>query len=123
MTPTDEAYRVSSPAMSRNFRAASLLTALLAGCATPVAPAAPPAAYGYELDDDPLADTEGADAKRLTSCADVRCPSPKVCRLLSLTDPGGVAHPYCLGQGDDLCKLDPELCRDDTCRTSPGLCK
>jgi hypothetical protein len=78
--------------------------------------------YGYQDEDDPLADGEKAEAKLPTSCARARCRPPEVCRLLSMRSPGGVAHAYCLGPDDDLCRLDPELCREEACRTNPGVC-
>lgn len=100
------------------------VAAVLPGCARPKEPASPSnGSYGYESVDDPLADAEASEAKLSTSCADVRCLPPRVCRLLSLANPSGVEHAHCLGPDDDLCKMDPKLCTDEACRTDPELCR
>jgi hypothetical protein len=94
------------------------------GCGKPAeAPSRSDDGYGYEYADDPLVGSEAADATCPTSCESVRCVPGKVCRVLSMTNPGGVARAYCLGPDDDLCKLDPEVCQDEACRTDPGLCR
>jgi hypothetical protein len=84
------------------------------GCVKSAEPAIAPdedqEGYGYENDDDPGATIEAREAKLPTSCADLNCPPPSVCRLLDTTDPGGVAHAYCLTPGEGLCKVDPYVC-------------
>ena len=81
-------------------------------CSKPAEPATPSEeGYGYENEEDPAAEAEGRVANRPTSCARVRCAAPRVCRLLSTSDPDGVARAYCVGPDDDLCRLDPEICR------------
>ena len=100
------------------------LSLFLWGCARSGEPASPSGeAYGYEDVDDPLAEADAAEAKLPTSCARMHCSPPRVCRLISTKDPGGGAHAYCLGPDDDLCKIDPELCHDGTCRTDRELCR
>ena len=61
----------------RRVRTPLLLTAFLTGCAKPAPPVSPADGYGYEQVDDPLADSEKADAQLPTSCARLRCPSPR----------------------------------------------
>lgn len=101
-----------------------LLTVLASGCAKSTDPATSPIdGYGYENVNDPGAEAEARAAKRPTSCVGVSCAPPRVCRLLSTSDPGAIARAYCLGPDDDLCKLDPQLCQDSICRTQPGLCE
>jgi hypothetical protein len=99
-----------------------LPTLMVFACAKPDQTADSPG-YGYENVDDPLAEADAAASRLPTSCAQVRCPPPQVCRRLSVSDPGGDAHAYCLLPGDGLCKDDPEICQDSVCQTQPGLCK
>ncbi len=99
-----------------------LLPLVAWACAKPAEPAGSPG-YGYESVNDPAAEADAAAARLPTSCAHVRCPPPQVCRLLSVSNPGGDAHAYCLLPGDGLCKEDPEICQDSVCRTQPGLCE
>jgi len=97
---------------------------LVTGCARPTEPVAPSdEGYGYGKVDDPGAGADAVAAKLPTSCVGVPCAPPRVCRLLSTSDPAGVAHAYCLGPDDALCKLDPEICQDRACGRWPELCK
>ena len=110
--------------MINGLRTVLVLVVLAVGCAKPTEPAAPRGeGYGYENVDDPAAEADSAAAQLPTSCASARCKPPRVCRLLSTSNPGGVAHAYCLGPDDELCKMDPEICQDTVCRTQPGLCE
>lgn len=98
------------------------MAAAVAGCSKPAEHPQSRAGYAYENVDDPAAEIDRREAKLSTSCAGVHCASPRVCRLLSTRDHDGVAHAYCLGPTDDLCRIDPELCSDQICRTQPGVC-
>ena len=110
--------------MLDRIRQIDLSLVVFSGCARPTEPASPSEGeYGYGSVDDPSAEAQAAEAQLPTSCAKVRCPAPRVCRLLSLTDPGGDARAHCLGPDDDLCKIDPEICTEDICRTEPALCQ
>lgn len=109
--------------MPNGLRSALVLLVVAGGCAKPAELAAPRGqGYGYENVDDPGAEAESAAARLPTTCASARCTSPRVCRLLSTSNPGGIAHAYCLGPDDELCKMDPKICQDGICRTQPGLC-
>ena len=82
-------------------------TLVVSACARP----AEPAGYGYQSSDDPLAESRAEEAELPTSCEHVRCLPPRVCRVVSLEDPAGIAHAWCLGPDDDVCQSDPALCR------------